>query len=331
MPRCSSAAPSWYLPGRAVLLDEADVLQRAQDAVRGALGQAERARELAEAEPARAAGEQPQDRGGPLDRLDRARARRGCYDRTSDAAFDNVDRRSLTAGGSDVDGHPTRRHTSLGRITDGRMAAYRRTWRTTEGPALVGELAAEFAGTMILILFGVRRGGPGRRRRRSATTTASPGPGASASRSASTSPARISGAHLNPAVTIALAAFKGFAWRKVAAVHRSPSSSARSSRRCSCAGTTPRSWHTVDPGHTIKTQGVFSTLPGNGTLPVQQWGAFRDQIIGTAILLFLILALTDLRNTAAAAEPRPVHRRPARRRHRHGLGHQRRLRHQPGP
>lgn len=42
----------------------------------------------------------------------------------------------------------------------------------------------------------------------------------------------------------------------------------------------------VDPEHPLKTQGVFSTPPGNGTLPV---GALRDQVIGTAILLFLVL------------------------------------------
>jgi glycerol uptake facilitator protein len=62
----------------------------------------------------------------------------------------------------------------------------------------------------------------------------------------------------------------------------------------------------VDPGHTIKTQGVFSTLPGNGTLPVGEWGALRDQIIGTAILLFLVVAITDLRNTSPAANLAPV-------------------------
>ena len=61
-----------------------------------------------------------------------------------------------------------------------------------------------------------------------------------------------------------------------------------------------------DPGLTIKTQGVFSTLPGNGTLPVGDWGAFRDQIIGTAILVLVIFAITDLRNTAPAANLAPV-------------------------
>ena len=62
---------------------------------------------------------------------------------------------------------------------------------------------------------------------------------------------------------------------------------------------------TVDPGHTLKTQGVFSTLPGNGTLPVSEWGAFRDQIIGTAILLFLVFAVTDARNIAPVANLAP--------------------------
>ncbi|CPU40248.1 glycerol uptake facilitator protein [Mycobacteroides abscessus] len=52
----------------------------------------------------------------------------------------------------------------------------------------------------------------------------------------------------------------------------------------------------IDPGHTIATQGVFSTLPGNGALDVSLWGGLRDQIMGTAILLFLIFAITDRRN-----------------------------------
>ncbi|HEX4702417.1 MAG TPA: aquaporin, partial [Pseudonocardiaceae bacterium] len=59
-------------------------------------------------------------------------------------------------------------------------------------------------------------------------------------------------------------------------------------------------------GHTIKSQGVFSTLPGNGVLPVTDWGAFRDQIIGTAILLFLIVAITDIRNWSPAANLAPL-------------------------
>jgi glycerol uptake facilitator protein len=52
---------------------------------------------------------------------------------------------------------------------------------------------------------------------------------------------------------------------------------------------------------------VFSTLPGNGSteLGVGMWGGLLDQIIGTAILMMVILAIVDLRNTAPAANLGP--------------------------
>jgi glycerol uptake facilitator protein len=40
-------------------------------------------------------------------------------------------------------------------------------------------------------------------------------------------------------------------------------------------------------------------------LGVGMWGGFRDQIIGTAILMLVILAITDMRNTAPAANLAP--------------------------
>jgi glycerol uptake facilitator protein len=40
-------------------------------------------------------------------------------------------------------------------------------------------------------------------------------------------------------------------------------------------------------------------------LGVHLWGGFRDQIIGTAILMMVILAITDLRNTSPAANLAP--------------------------
>jgi glycerol uptake facilitator protein len=171
-------------------------------------------------------------------------------------------------------------------------------------PGLSGELAAEFAGTMILILFGcgvvaqVAGGGVGDHD----SIAWSWGLGVMLGVYVA---GRISGAHLNPAVTIALAVFKGFEWRKVA-----PYSIAQFLG--AFAGALLVRWnytevlHAADPHLTIKTQGVFSTLPGNGTLPVHEWGAFRDQIIGTAILLFLILAITDVANTSPAANLAPV-------------------------
>ncbi|GIF38437.1 MIP/aquaporin family protein [Actinoplanes xinjiangensis] len=171
-------------------------------------------------------------------------------------------------------------------------------------PGLAGELAAEFAGTMILILFGVGV----------VAQVAAAGIGDHDSIAWAWGlgvtlgvyvAARISGAHLNPAVTIALAVFKGFSWRKVA-----PYALAQTLGAFLAALLVRWNYtevlHAADPGLTIKTQGVFSTLPGNGTLPVSEWGAFRDQIIGTAILLFVILALTDMANTAPGANLGPV-------------------------
>src|SRR5690242_5202100 len=168
---------------------------------------------------------------------------------------------------------------------------------------LLGELAAEFAGTMILILFGVGvvaqvvAAGVGNH------DSIAWAWGLGVTLGVYTA-ARISGAHLNPAVTVALAVFKGFSWRKVL-----PYSLAQF-LGAFVAALIVRWNYTeilgkVDPGHTIKTQGVFSTLPGNGALPVHTWGAFRDQVIGTAILLFLILAVTDLKNSAPAANLAP--------------------------
>ncbi|BCY12991.1 MIP/aquaporin family protein [Actinoplanes sp. L3-i22] len=170
-------------------------------------------------------------------------------------------------------------------------------------PGLVGELAAEFAGTMILILFGcgvvaqVVAGGIGDHD----SIAWAWGLGVTLGVYVA---ARLSGAHLNPAVTIALAVFKGFSWRKVA-----PYALAQFLGAFVAALLVRWNYTEVlnakDPGLTIKTQGVFSTLPGNGTLPVGEWGAFRDQIIGTAILLFVILALTDMANTAPGANLGP--------------------------
>jgi glycerol uptake facilitator len=170
-------------------------------------------------------------------------------------------------------------------------------------PGMLGELAAEFAGTMILILFGVgvvaqvAGGGIGDHD----SIAWAWGLGVMLGVYVA---GRISGAHLNPAVTIALAVFKGFEWRKVL-----PYSLAQTLGAFVAALLVRWNYtevlHAADPGLTIKTQGVFSTLPGNGTLPVSEWGALRDQVIGTAILLFLILAITDAASTPPGANLTP--------------------------
>jgi glycerol uptake facilitator protein len=166
---------------------------------------------------------------------------------------------------------------------------------------LVGELCAEFAGTLVLILFGV-----------GVVAQVVTGDGALGDHDSIAwawglgvvlgiyTAARISGAHINPAVTLALAAFRGFPWRKVL-----PFSAAQLLGAFVAALIVRAAYGeaigAIDPGHTIATQGIFSTLPGNGILDISHGTALLDQVIGTAILLFLVLAITDVRNNAPIA------------------------------
>ncbi|TDW77001.1 MIP/aquaporin family protein [Kribbella pratensis] len=178
------------------------------------------------------------------------------------------------------------------------------TTEAVKAKTLLGECCAEFAGTFILILFGVGvvaqvvAGGIG------GHDSIAWAWGLGVTLGVYTA-GRMTGAHLNPAVTVALATFRGFSWRKVLPYSLSQIVGAF------VAALVVRWNYTeaigkVDPGHTIKTQGIFSTLPGNGAdIGVHMWGGLRDQIIGTAILMFLILAVTDLRNTAPAANLAP--------------------------
>lgn len=171
----------------------------------------------------------------------------------------------------------------------------------------VGELAAEYLGTMILILFGT-----------GVVAQVVTAPDGSAGDHDSIAwawgigvtlgvyvAARVSGAHLNPAVTIALAAFRGFSWRKVL-----PYSLAQLAGAFTAAAITRFVYadliFKIDPDHTIKTQGIFSTLPGNGLDGVSITTAFFDQIVGTAILVFVIFAVTTARNAAPLANLAPV-------------------------
>ena len=171
---------------------------------------------------------------------------------------------------------------------------------------LWGELAAEFAGTFILILFGVGV----------VAQVVAAGIGNHDSIAWAWgfgvvfgvyTAGKLTGGHLNPAVTIANAVFSGFPWRKVA-----PYALAQTAGAFVAALIVRWNYTEViarfDPGHTIKSQGIFSTLPGNGSLTagVSEWGAFRDQIIGTAILLFVIFAITDSRNISPVGNIAPV-------------------------
>jgi glycerol uptake facilitator protein len=156
---------------------------------------------------------------------------------------------------------------------------------------LKGEMAAEFFGTMVLILFGdgvVAQVVAGNLGDHDSITWAW-GFGVMLGVYIA---GRASGAHLNPAVTLSLAIFKGFKWSKVL-----PYTVAQVGGAFTAAIIIRYEYasiiNAIDPHHTLKTQGIFATLPGNGSLPVHMWPALADQVLGTAILLFCIFALID--------------------------------------
>lgn len=176
--------------------------------------------------------------------------------------------------------------------------------RAPRARGMTGELTAEFLGTFVMILFGVGADAQvlaGRLGSHDSIAWAW-GLGVMVGLYIAL---RISGGHINPAVTIAQALYHGFPWRKVM-----PYSVAQIAGAFAAALLVRWNYTEIiakaDPGHTIKTQGIFATLPGNGIAPVSDLGALRDQIIATALLVFLIFALTDTRNSAPLANLAPM-------------------------
>jgi glycerol uptake facilitator protein len=167
-------------------------------------------------------------------------------------------------------------------------------------PSLLGELMAEFLGTMVLILFGngvvamvllfgqnlpgeVVKGG---------FTNITIAWGLAVTMGIYIA-GKISGAHLNPAVTITLAAFRGFPWSKVL-----PYCIAQVAGAFVAAALVFWNYHPaflrVDP-QLDHTAGVFTTFPA---FPDMMSAGLLDQTIGTALLLLMIFAITDDRNQA---------------------------------
>ena len=113
--------------------------------------------------------------------------------------------------------------------------------------------------------------------------------------------AGVSGAHLNPAVTLALAALRGFPWRKVPAYVLAQTAGAF----CGAALTflTYReAFDHFDSGTrqvtgALGTAGIFATYP-QAFLSIR--GGFIDQVVGTALLMLGIFAIADRRNAGPA-------------------------------
>jgi glycerol uptake facilitator protein len=113
--------------------------------------------------------------------------------------------------------------------------------------------------------------------------------------------AKVSGAHLNPAVTLALAAFRGFPWSKVA-----PYCVAQIIGGFLGAAVTYLNYRPAflkfDPD-LGRTAGVFTTFPAFPMLPMT---GFLDQVIGTALLVLLVFALSDENNIAPPSYIAPL-------------------------
>jgi glycerol uptake facilitator protein len=113
---------------------------------------------------------------------------------------------------------------------------------------------------------------------------------------------RVSGAHLNPAVTLALALFRGFPWGKVAPYVLAQTAGAFGGAALVYANYYP-AFRAFDPG-LEKTAGIFTTFPA---FPDEPWAfALLDQVIGTALLMGLVLAIIDPKNPAMPAGLQPL-------------------------
>ncbi|MCU0565797.1 MAG: aquaporin family protein [Oculatellaceae cyanobacterium Prado106] len=101
---------------------------------------------------------------------------------------------------------------------------------------------------------------------------------------------KISGAHLNPAVTIALAATGRFPWSKTGYYILAQVLGAFVGAAIVFAVYYAK-WIQIDP-NLENTAGIFTTFPAVDNF----WSGFVDQVVGTALLMGLILAIGDENN-----------------------------------
>ena len=112
---------------------------------------------------------------------------------------------------------------------------------------------------------------------------------------------RISGAHINPAVTLTLAVFRGFPWSKVLPYWLAQTAGAFAGAALVFWNYHP-AFRRADP-LLERTAGIFATFPAFPEVPLA--GLF-DQILGTALLVLLVLAIVDERNQPLGSGLTPV-------------------------
>lgn len=119
----------------------------------------------------------------------------------------------------------------------------------------------------------------------------------------------VSGAHINPAVTLAFAVRRKFPWGKVPAYMAAQFVGA-------FLGAALVNWvyrdaiaafeAASDPtGHSVTTFSIFATFPAE-YFDGSAWGPLLDQIVGTAFLVMIIAAVIDMRNLAVRANVGPL-------------------------
>jgi len=175
-------------------------------------------------------------------------------------------------------------------------------------PTLLAELVAEFLGTFVLILFGTGvvamvvlfpSKNPGETIH-GGFTNITLGWGLAVMMGIYIA-GKISGAHLNPAVTLALAVFRGFPWSKVVPYSIVQTAGAFAAAALVYWNYLP-AFHQTDPllDHTA---GVFTTFPA---FPGTPQAGFLDQLIGTGLLVLMIFAITDEFNSPPGANLAPA-------------------------
>jgi MIP family channel proteins len=117
----------------------------------------------------------------------------------------------------------------------------------------------------------------------------------------------VSGAHLNPAVTLALAVRRGFPWSKVVPFSLAQVAGAFAASAVVFA-VYREAFDAFDAGARMvtgakATAGIFATYPQPF---LSTFGGLIDQIAGTAILMLVILAITDARNNAPSSNLAPL-------------------------
>lgn len=126
----------------------------------------------------------------------------------------------------------------------------------------------------------------------------------------------ISGAHINPAVTLAFAIRRKFPWRKVVPYWISQTVGAfvgaaivlwnyRDQINFYDSAAAEKAGTVLVNGHTNATFSIFATFP-SPSYGGSSWGPFLDQIIGTALLVLCIAAIIDVRNMFVKANLGPL-------------------------